>query len=103
MIFQAPMVEGLRLFLTKHGCKELDEIGIDRWKVAEILTKGWDCSRSKRREGTIERCLDWGQKVIRAVAIRGPFTLEGEIGEAYYLIHVSIESRKKGRFRQEGE
>jgi len=103
MRFQGPVVNGLRLILTKRGGRELENVGLDRWDAAEILTQGWNCSRSKRRIGTIERCLDWGHKVFRAVAIKGPYTSEGEIEEAYYLVHVSIEAHKKGRTIREGE
>jgi hypothetical protein len=103
MISLGPIFNGLRLIITKHGDMELFNLGLTGWEIVEVLTNGWDCSRSKRREGTIERCLESGNKVIRAVAIKEPYDLEGEIEEAYYLIHVSIEARKKDRIVREGE
>ena len=51
----------------------------------------------------IERCLERGRKVIRAVAVSGVYSIEGQIEEAYYLVHISIETINKVRKRRVGD
>lgn len=103
MIFFGPIFKGLRLIITRHAAVEIHELGMTGWDIEEVLANGWDCSRSKRGKDKIERCLERGRKVIRAVAVLGPYSPNGLIEEAYYLIHVSVESKKKGRKGKDGE
>ena len=71
--------------------------------VIEVLEFGFECSASKRKAEIIERCLKRDSKVLRVVVAekldRQP---EGSLEEVYVLIHVSIETFKYGRFRNEG-
>ena len=80
----------------------MGEIGIDHWDAEEVLSTGYDCSRSLRRSTKIEKCLRIGNKVIRVVAELGPYYLNDEIKEVYYIIHASIETLKKHRTRNIG-
>ena len=81
---------------TRRGQKNvLDELvkyEMDLDDVAEILNEGYDCSRSKRREGVLERCIDRGNKVIKVVVQRGFIELDGK--ECWELIHVGKFSRR---------
>lgn len=73
----------------------LDELlkhGIDLYDVEEILNEGYDCSRSKRRKGVLERCIDKGNKTIKVVVQQGFIELDGK--ECWELIHVGKFSRR---------
>ena len=98
-----PLFKGVRFVTTEHSARELYALGLDEWEAVEVLTNGWDCSRSKRKKGKIERCLERGRKVIRAVAVSGVYSIEGQIEEAYYLVHISIETINKVRKRRVGD
>ncbi|MFQ6056574.1 MAG: hypothetical protein ACE5J3_11395 [Methanosarcinales archaeon] len=37
--------------------------------VIDVLNNGYDCSRSKRAKGTIERCLRRKNKIIKVVVV----------------------------------
>ena len=80
----------------------MESLGLNGWDIVDVLSDGWDCSRSRRHKDTMERCLEQRRKVIRAVAMKGPYDMEGEIEEAYYLIHVSIEAQRKRQHTQDG-
>ena len=58
----------------------MDEVGIDMYKVVDILNQGFDCPRSKREKHIEEKCLQKGNKIIKVVVIDK---------ETYYkIIHV---------------
>ena len=63
-----PLFQEKPLIPTKDAQREMDEIGIDLWRVKEILEEGYDCSRSKRAKNIIEKCLYKKNKEIRVVA-----------------------------------
>jgi len=49
---------------------EMMRLGMDEWDILELLQGGYDCSASRRREGTLEKCLDKAKKTIKVVAVR---------------------------------
>jgi hypothetical protein len=103
MMVLGPLFNGLRLIITRHAKVELYSLGLTGWDAEEVLSNGWNCSRSKRSKGKIERCSIRGKKIIRVVAVKGIYDLEESIEDVYYLIHVSVESRNKIRMRREGD
>ena len=64
-----------------------NDISLD--DVIEILDEGFDCSRSKRSENTIERCIKKGNKIVKAVVVETDYNL--------VITHVGVftASRKK--------
>jgi hypothetical protein len=69
---------------------------LNLFDVADVLENGYDCARSKRRKGKIERCLQLDNKVTRVVIAEGQFAYpDGWIEDVYWLIHVSVETFKK--------
>ncbi|HLC54575.1 MAG TPA: hypothetical protein VJK07_03015 [Candidatus Nanoarchaeia archaeon] len=64
--------------------KEMDEIGVDLWRIKETLERGYDCSKSKRAKNVVERCLFRKNKEIRVVAT----LVEFNEGEFWRIIHV---------------
>ena len=42
---------------SRSAMDEMHDNGIDLVDVVEILEEGFDCSRSKRSENTMERCI----------------------------------------------
>lgn len=93
-----PTYQGLPIITvqTRRGQKNvLDELvkyGMDLDDVAEILNEGYDCARSKRRKGVLERCIDKGKKTIKVVVQRGFIELDGK--ECWELIYVGKFSRR---------
>ena len=98
MITLYPIYQGLPIITvqTRKGQKNvLDELlrhGMDLDDVAEILQEGYDCSRSKRRKGVVEKCIDRGGKTIKVVVQRGFIELDGQ--ECWEVIHVGAFSRR---------
>ena len=93
-----PIYQGLPIITvqTRKGQKNvLDELlrhGMDLDDVTEILQEGYDCSRSKRRKGVVEKCIDRGGKTIKVVVQRGFIELDGQ--ECWEVIHVGAFSRR---------
>lgn len=102
MLYLYPEFKGKKLIPTKRGAKEMVEIGIDMWDVTDILTNGYDCSRSKRSRTKVERCMPFGRKIIRTVVVQGIFDPIGEAEEVYYIIHASQESINLDRLPGKG-
>lgn len=93
-----PIYQGMPIITvqTRRGQKnvvdELVKYGMDLDDVADILNEGYDCSRSKRRKGVLEKCIDKGDKTIKVVVQRGFIELDGR--ECWELIHVGKFSRR---------
>jgi hypothetical protein len=64
-----PSHKGFPLVLTRSAMKELFDLGLDLVKMAEVLDDGYDCYRSRRKKGTLERCVDRSGKTIKVVAV----------------------------------
>jgi len=82
---------------TRRGQKNvIDELahhGMDLDDVAEVLNEGYDCSRSKRRKGVLEKCINRGNKTIKVVVQRGFIEIDGQ--ECWELIHVGKFTRRQ--------
>ena len=83
-MFEYPLFEERPLIPTKDAQKEMDEIGVDLWRIKETLERGYDCSKSKRAKNVVERCLFRKNKEIRVVAA----LVEFNEGEFWRIIHV---------------
>jgi hypothetical protein len=94
-----PSYKGLPIITvqTRRGQKNvLDELlkhEMDLDDVAEILNNGYDCSRSRRRAGVVEKCLERGNKTIKVVVQKGTISLDDK--ECWELIHVGKFSRRR--------
>lgn len=94
-----PTYQGLPIIpvQTRRGQKnvidELAKHGMDLDDVAGILNEGYDCSRSKRRKGVLEKCIDRGNKTIKVVVQQGYIEFEGK--ECWELIHVGIFTKRQ--------
>ena len=83
-MYDYPLFEERPLIPTKDAQKEMDEIGIDLWRIKETLEHGYDCSKSKRAKNVVERCLFRKNKEIRVVAT----LVEFNEGEFWRIVHV---------------
>ena len=96
---QEPTYQGLPIIIvqTRRGQKNaLDELtyyGMDLFDVQEILNEGYDCSRSRRRKGVLERCIDRGNKTIKVVAQKGFIEIDGK--DCWELIHVGRFTKRR--------
>ena len=94
-----PTYKGLPVITvqTRKGQKnvvdELVEYGMDLNDVADVLNEGYNCSRSKRRKGVLEKCIDKGNKTIKVVVQRGNIELDGQ--DCWELIHVGKFGRER--------
>lgn len=91
MIF--PLYEGLPLVPSRSVANELYNCNLMLRDVLDILEQGYDCAKSKRKKGTIERCLDRKKKTMRVVIVRAyNYSLDSEV---WVIIHVGITSKPK--------
>ena len=77
------------IFPTKEALTELSSLGLDLYKVQEILESGFHLR--KRKKNITEKALRKGNKIINVVVV--------EVGNYYKLIHVGRFSMNK-KFRQ---
>jgi hypothetical protein len=91
---------GRKLVPRISAYHELFGLGLGLEDILEVLDTGFDCAIGKRKDGVLERCLRRGDKVLRVVVAEGIAGYpSGEKEEIYYIIHVSEESWKKGRWQ----
>ena len=64
-----PEWEGKELKPSGSAFKELLKCNMDLYDVLDILENGYDCQRSKRKKGTIERCKKSGKKIHKVVVV----------------------------------
>ena len=69
-----------------------ETVGVKEKVFVEVLKEGYDCSRSKRRKGVLEKCIDKGNKTIKVVVQRGNIELDGQ--DCWELIHVGKFTRR---------
>lgn len=81
-----PKYDGKPVIPTKRTMQELEEEGLDLDDVAEILKKGFDCSRSKRRTSVEEKCVQRKNAIIKIVV--------EDVGDYWKLIHVGSFKRR---------
>ncbi|MBU4032489.1 MAG: hypothetical protein KKH41_04475 [Candidatus Thermoplasmatota archaeon] len=60
--------------------------------IPEILEEGFDCSRSKRKKNTFERCVQRGKRIIKVVVV--------DTGEHLVLTHVGTFTASKKKLQQ---
>lgn len=89
----APTFEGLPLIPTRSAMNEMCGLGVDMWMLLEVLESGYDCSRSPRKPGTLERCIDRGRRTTKAVVAKAyNHTLETE---AWIITHVGTFTKRR--------
>ena len=67
---------------------ELMRCGMLLEDVARVLRDGFDCSRSKRKKGTLEKCVRKGKKTLKVVVAKSfNYSLNTE---CWVLIHVGL-------------
>ena len=87
-----PLFESKPLIPSRTAMNELMKCNITLSDAAEMLEEGFNCSRSKRKKGTIEKCRIEGKKTIKVVAVKSfNYSLNTE---CWLLIHVGIFGRK---------
>ena len=88
-----PYFQGLPLIPTRSAAIELYNYGLRLYDILEVLEHGYDCPKSKRAKGIIERCLDHKRKTTKAVIARSyNYSLDSEV---WVVIHVGITIKPK--------
>lgn len=64
-----PRYQKKEIKATKDAAEEIWHLKKDLRDILEILEKGYDCSRSKRKKNILERCIRKGNKIFKAVAV----------------------------------
>ena len=83
-----PRFEDLHLEASRAASIEMFRYAMDLFDLLDILEFGYDCPRSKRAQGTIERCLDAKGRTTRVVAVR---SFNRELDREIWLItHVGM-------------
>lgn len=94
MNMSSPKYEGLSIFISDSAMRELVKHKQTIYDVVQILEEGYNSSR-KRKQGTIEKWLDKGDKTFNAVIIKDyHFTLKEE---CWVLIHFGKFTRRKSK------
>jgi len=71
---------------------EMYDNDLDIDDVIEILEEGFDCSRSKRSDGITERCIQKGDKIVKAVV--------AETDCHYVITHVGVFTASRRKLTQ---
>ena len=80
-----PRYQNKEIKATKTASEELWHSKKDLWDVLEILEQGYDCSRSKRKPNILEKCINRGNTVLKAVVVdRGNHLLLIHFGKFTY-------------------
>jgi len=88
-----PTYEEFPLMPTRAAMKELCDLGLDLTDVAEVLEDGYDCYRSKRKKGTIEKCIDKGNKTLKTVVVQSfNHSLDTDV---WAITHVGIFTKRR--------
>ncbi len=74
-----PRYQNKEIKATKKAAEELWQCNKDLGNVLEILEEGYDCSTSKRKKNVLERCIQKGKDVFKAVIV--------DCGNYFLLIH----------------
>ena len=88
-----PTYKELPLIPTRAAMKELFDLGMDLFNDAEILDDGYDCYRSKRKTGTLEKCVDKGGKTIKVVVVQSyNHSLDTDV---WAITHVGVFTKRR--------
>jgi hypothetical protein len=79
---------GKALKLSNHAYRELFSHHMTLYDVLEVLERGYDCSRSRRKKGVIERCLRTKSGLTRVVVAES-YNHDEEM-EIWLVIHVGV-------------
>ena len=85
-----PIWQGKPLIVSNAAYKELLDYGMNTYDIITVLENGYDCPRSKRKSGTIERCLKRKDKITKVVVVESLQQWSEEM--VWLIIHV-------GRFK----
>jgi len=84
--------KGLRIIVSDSAMRELVKEEKTLYDVVEVLEQGYDAPR-KRKEGTIEKWLNKGDKTFNAVVVQDYNEIIKE--DCWALIHFGKFSRRK--------
>ena len=88
-----PLYKGLPLVPSGSVANELYKCNLSLRDILDVLEQGYDCAKSKRKKGIIERCLDRKKKTTRVVIVKAyNYSLESEV---WVVIHVGITSKPR--------
>lgn len=83
-----PRYRGLPIIPSDAADKELAKYDLFYEDVLRVLKEGYDCSKSRRKKGTLERCVRKGKKTLKVVVVKSVnYALDTE---CWLLIHVGI-------------
>ncbi|MBI4450339.1 hypothetical protein HY642_00045 [Candidatus Woesearchaeota archaeon] len=71
--------QGKPVYPSLSAQRELSHLKLPSYKVVRILEEGFNCSRSKRALGTVERCVVRGNKVYKIVVV--------DVGDKWLITH----------------
>jgi len=93
-----PLYQRLQLIPTRAAMNELYDNNLDLYTVLNVLENGYDCYKSKRAKGTIERCLDEKRITIRVVVVKSfNYSLNMDV---WAITHVGITSKHKHKVKK---
>ena len=64
-----PRYQEKEIKATKNAAEEMWHLKKDLFDVLEILERGYDCSRSKRKKNILEKCIRKGNDMFKAVVV----------------------------------
>ena len=82
---------GLSLIPSKSATKEMYDLSMTISDVKYILENGYSCEKSRRKQGTYEKCFDRKRKTFRVVVSKTYHYVEKK--NVFVIIHVGIHSR----------
>ena len=90
-----PLYLELPLVPSRSAMQELFDNNMDLYDALEVLESGYECSKGRRAEGTIEKCLDKKRKTIRIV-VGKTFNFDMD-KDVWIIAHVGVTSKRKVR------
>ncbi len=88
-----PSYQKLPLIPSRSAMTEMYNEGFDLFDVLKILKQGYDCSRSKRAENVIEKCVDKRNKIMRTVVVKSyNYSMDCEV---WLITHFGITTKKR--------
>ena len=78
---------------SRSASDEMIKHGLTLDDIIEILSDGYDCSSSKRKKNTIEKCLDKKGKTRKAVIVQTfNYSFDAEV---WLVTHLGITSKRR--------
>lgn len=86
--FVYPKFQGLPVIPSASADEELAKLNLCLQDVVKVLDEGFDCERSRRKKGTLEKCICRGKKTLKVVVVKSHnYSLETD---CWLLIHVGV-------------